>query len=284
MNMAYFTFRRKDHFLFLELIGYLFRNTPNFPKKCNIMKLMRNQIQGKGYTTCISFDHGNRIYLNLDDYISLELFFKGIYGIESDLVELFDGIFVRGMTFLDIGAHIGYYTLQAAARVGGEGAVHAFEPIGKTFEYLKKNILLNKLTNVHVNQYIVHDCCGKKEVFVYDERNVGTSSILEIDGKEPESVEIVECITIDEYITQKRLKEVHALKIDVEGNELRVLKGMKNLLESKSLLHIIVEIHEEYLLAQNRDPIEIYKFLQKFGFLPKEVTLNKSIVLFTKKV
>jgi len=247
------------------------------------MNFIRNQIQGKGYITCISLDHGNRIYLNLDDYIPLELFFKGIYGIEANLVKLFDRIFFKGMTVLDIGAHIGYYTLQFAVRVGGEGEVHAFEPVGKTFEYLEQNILLNKLTNVHINRYIVHDSCRKKEIFVYDEKNIGTSSILERAGKEPRRVELVECITIDEYISQKSLQEVHAVKIDVEGNELSVLMGMKKLLESKDLLYIIVEIHEEYLLAQNIDPIEIYKFLQEFDFLAKEVTLNKSIVLFTKK-
>ena len=53
--------------------------------------------------------------------------------------------------------------------------------------------------------------------------------------------------------------------------------------EKKNLLFIIVEIHHEHLLAQNIHPIEIYEFLQKFDFLAKQITPNKSLVLFTKK-
>jgi len=267
----------------LQFIGYFFRVTPDFPKKFRIMRLVYKNTQNKGYTTCISFDRGKQILLNLDDHISLELFFKGIYSIESDLIELFHKILREGMVFLDIGAHIGYYTLQTAVRVGSKGEVHAFEPVSITFTHLKKNILLNKLTNVFANRYIVHDHCGRERIFINDERNTGISSVVKASGNIPRRVETVECITIDEYINQKRLSKIDVVKIDVEGNELSVLKGMKRLLETQNRLRIIVEIHEGILLSQGIDPKEIYDLLQKFGFSAKWIASSKSIVLFDNR-
>lgn len=73
------------------------------------------------------------------------------------------------------------------------------------------------------------------------------------------------------------------MKIDVEGNELSVLKGMRNLLESQNYLNIIVEIHKGHHLSQGIEPKEVYDFLQKFGFSAKQITSNKSIVLFNNK-
>lgn len=55
-----------------------------------------------------------------------------------------------GMTFIDIGAHVGYYTLLGAAAVGKEGKVIAFEPEPYNLEILTKNVALNELTNVVV--------------------------------------------------------------------------------------------------------------------------------------
>ena len=269
--------------IFLQFFGYFFRVTPDFPIKSRIMRILRKNIQDKGYTTCISFDRGEQILLNLDDYISLELFFKGIYSMESNLIELFHSILQEGAVVLDIGAHIGYYTLQIAARVGSKGQVHAFEPVSDTFAYLKKNILLNKFTNVFANRYIVHDRCGRKEIFISDERNTGKSSVVEPVGDITRRIEIAKCITIDEYINQRELSKIDIVKIDVEGNELSILKGMRNLLESQNHLNIIVEIHKGHLLSQGIEPKEVYDFLQKFGFSAKQITSNKSIVLFSNK-
>jgi len=180
------------------------------------------------------------------------------------------------MVVLDIGAHIGYYTLQTAARVGSRGQVHAFEPVGYTFARLKKNVLLNNFTNVFVNRYIVHDNCGKKKIFISDEKNTGQSSVIKPVENITRRVEIAKCITIDEYINQRELSKIDVVKIDVEGNELSVLKGMRNLLESQNHLNIIVEIHKGQLLSQGIDPKEVYNFLQKFGFSAKQVTSNEA--------
>jgi FkbM family methyltransferase len=269
--------------IFLQFTGYFLRVTPDFPLKLRIRRIVRNNIQDKGYTTCISFDHGERILLNLDDYISQELFFNGIYSMESDLIRLFHSILQEGMIVLDIGAHIGYYTLQTAVRVGCRGEVHAFEPVSNTFAYLKKNILLNKFTNVFLNRYIVHDHCGRGKIFVNDDRNTGKASMVNESGDIAPKVEVVECITIDEYIHQKGLSKIDIVKIDVEGNELSVLKGMKQLFATQNHLIIIIEIHRKHLFLQGIDPQEIYNLLQKFGFSAKRVTTEKSIVLFNNK-
>jgi len=268
--------------IFLQYIGYFLRVTPDFPLKLRIRRIVRKNIQDKGYTTNISFDQGERILLNLDDYISQELFFNGIYSMESDLIKLFHSILQEGMIVLDIGAHIGYYTLQTAVRVGCRGEVHAFEPVSNTFAYLKKNILLNKFTNVFINRYIVHDHRGSEKIFINDENNTGKSSVIKAYGNIDRRVETVECITIDDYVSQKGLSNIDLVKIDVEGNELSVLKGMKQLLKTQNRLSIIVEIHKGHLLSQGLNPKYLYNLLKKFDFSAKWIASSKSIVLFSK--
>ena len=77
-----------------------------------------------------------------------------------------------GMTFIDIGAHVGYYTLPGAAVVGKEGKVIAFEPEPYNLEILTKNGALNELTNLVVEGKGISDSSGPAEIF-FSEENYG---------------------------------------------------------------------------------------------------------------
>ena len=87
---------------------------------------------------------GEKMYL--DDVDSLCLSINGIH--EKIITNLIKKEIHSGDVVLDIGAHIGYYTLQFANLVGSTGKVYAFEPEPKNFELLKKNVQINKHDNV----------------------------------------------------------------------------------------------------------------------------------------
>ena len=198
------------------------------------------------------------------------------------------------MVVLDIGAHIGYYTLQAAARVGTKGQVHSFEPVRTSFMRLTENISLNNLKNVCVNQYIVHDHCGNMDIFVADKTNTGSSSLAQCMENFSGRTENVECTTVDKYVEQRGLREIHLVKIDVEGSELSVLRGMSSLLESQKDLQLLVEINETALALQGVTPKELFEYLAGFMFHPLKITkdglvelqdptTDESLMLFRRK-
>src|SRR4029450_8092682 len=90
-------------------------------------------------------DGGSRMIVNTDDLIGRVLAIAGVW--EPNVTAAFRRTLAPGDVCLDIGAHIGYYTLLAARLVGPEGHVHAFEPAPASFRRLRANRQLNRLHN-----------------------------------------------------------------------------------------------------------------------------------------
>ena len=259
----------------LQAAGYVSRSIPLIKGKWFVcLKLLSKYIKGKGYTTTISFDKGEKINLHLDDWFPYQYFFLGIKKDEIEHTKFFRDSVKEGMIILDIGANIGYYTLQAAARVGENGQVHAFEPVSATFNELTENIKLNNLHNVFANKFIVHKDCDKRTIFVSNKYFTGWSSLSPDIENYSGKTECVESITIDDYVEQRRIKNVHLAKIDVEGSEISVLKGMKRLLAGQGHLQLLIEIAEKHLKSQGSNPQEIIDYLQSFGFHPFKISRN----------
>ena len=151
----------------------------------------------------------------------------------------------KGQVFYDIGANVGYFSLLASKLVGGRGTVYAFEPSPENIKYLEKNIKINKISNVVVIPKAIMDVSGKIDLY----NNVVPGHTSTIGTGEKLSVEAV---ALDDL----KLRKPDFIKIDVEGAEMNVLKGMKKLLETDKELTIIVE-------SFNQDAIE---FLVDRGF------------------
>lgn len=233
-------------------------------------------MRDKGYATIIRFDIGERIALELEDWVSYRIFLTGLYDGERGHTQFFRKTVREGMTVLDIGAHIGYYTLQAAVRVGSKGQVHAFEPVSETFTRLSHNIRLNGFQNVVANRCIVHDHSGDMRIVVADRHNLGSSSLLPFGENCRKKTETVGSITIDSYVAQKQLQQIHLAKIDVEGTELHVLKGMKKVL-GQSQPQVLIEFDEELLRAHGSSSAEVSGFLKSFGYCPYRITRTGTI-------
>jgi len=161
--------------------------------------------------------------------------------------------------FIDIGAHIGNYTIMVAKKLEKKGGVISIEPEKNNFNILLKNIKLNKLRNIIPLNVA---CFSKKTILkLYLEEGIksGSHSIYG-QGK----YERVPSQTLDEIVKELKLEYVKLIKIDVEGAEAEVLKGAKKTLK-KSHPKIIFEAWGEEHFNK------VKKILERFDYKIKNI-------------
>jgi FkbM family methyltransferase len=171
-----------------------------------------------------------------------------------------------GDIFYDIGANIGPYTLMAAKRVRPNGAVYAFEPHASNFQSLIENIRLNELGDVvKAMSSALNDREGFFD-FNYYMSDAGTSMSQLGDRRDdhdrdfrPVFTERKHGTTIDRLIEDGVIERATLIKMDVDGNELLILKGMKTVLEQAPPRAILMEINV-------RHKTELYDFMSQCGF------------------
>lgn len=162
-----------------------------------------------------------------------------------------------GDVVIDVGAHIGLYTLRAARDVGATGKVIAVEPDPQSFLILKDNIAINHLTNVIAVNAALSDTAGQKTFYAATDPSLSGFE-LQAEARTRE-VKTVRTLTLDELLQNCGISHADWLKIDVEGAELKVLQGGKSFLEKTSNLRVIIE-------SSNSQAIS---YLKKFGFQTK---------------
>jgi FkbM family methyltransferase len=145
---------------------------------------------------------------------------------------------------LDVGANIGLFSLDRCLRDIHLG-VYCFEPHPETFSLLRINVELNKLSErIHVCHCAVSDHAGVAQIIAGRQSNMA-KTIESPAQSAPGAVE-VPCWTLDAFCAQNKIKPTF-LKVDVEGHEVAVLKGARQIL--KDIDEIILEYHSERLAA-----------------------------------
>jgi FkbM family methyltransferase len=158
---------------------------------------------------------------------------------EPELTELVCKTVKSGFTVIDIGAHIGYYTLLFSRLVGPTGHVVAFEPVPKNFEFLSENLKLNSCTNVEPVNRAVLD--RREQICIEIPKNDPLPVGVSFANPNIKGDVIVEAVSLDDYLL-KRTKRVNFLKVDAEGAEDKVLDGARALIERDHPL-IMMEVH-----------------------------------------
>ena len=185
---------------------------------------------------------------------------------ESNSVHLIEKLLTPGMVFLDIGANIGQYSLVASRCVGPNGQVHSFEPDPETFRWLTRNVRLNQLKNIPLNQVALFDETGKKDLYLATPQDTGSNSFAMPWTFSGETCE-VSCMTLDEYLKERRIDRVDVVKIDVEGSELPALMGgAECLFKSKNNPILLVEFEEKRQQAFGKSCAALAEFLTKNGY------------------
>jgi FkbM family methyltransferase len=153
---------------------------------------------------------------------------------EEGLTKVLLRMITKSMTFIDIGAHFGYFTLLASHLVGDSGQVHAFEPIPRTFRILSRNAARKK--NVTANQCAVFSQTTSLEMVDLGPRFAGYNSFIapRLDPQSAASTKTkkvrVSAITLDQYTRDWEVRPLF-IKIDAESAESEILKGMQQTLK-----------------------------------------------------
>lgn len=176
------------------------------------------------------------------EHIQEQLFWYGYY--ERAIGTMINKLLKPESVFLDIGANIGYFSILAAKHHPSCQVV-AFEPVTELFEEMKRNIELNKVTNITVANLAASENTGESIIYLSSPENLGMSS-LRMPENYSGKMQIVKVIDIDSWFSHSELQKVDLVKIDVEGSEIAVLKGMKKILR-EFCPPVIIEVNPETL-------------------------------------
>ncbi len=172
-----------------------------------------------------------------------------------------------GMTFVDVGANMGLYTLFAAQTVGPTGRVVAFEPSSREYGMLKQNIALNALKNVRAIPRAISNRDGQVELLVASLKNSGHNTMGKFGyaATFPEGTERVGVEQLDNFLAREGYERVDVIKMDAEGAELAALQGAMNTLRR---LHpaLLVEISDRTLEHQGASSREVLDLLASEGY------------------
>ena len=203
---------------------------------------------------------GRKMFTQNNDGLALSIF--KIY--EPNQTEIVKKYVHEGDIVVDIGAHVGYYTLLMAQLVGKNGKVYSFEPDPVNFQLLKKSVEINGFENVVLIQKAVSNITDKVKLFLGDNDSAINRIYDAKLGDAKESID-VESIRIDEYFKEND-ELVNFIKIDSEGSEIKIINGMKQFLSRNQELVMMTEFFPFLIKKSGDEPNQYLKSLEKSGF------------------
>jgi len=203
-------------------------------------------------------------WLARNDPLSDAVFARTFDGPDVRFLERFLG---DATTVIDIGAHLGYYTLLMSSRVGSQGHVLAFEPSPREFRNLKTHIRINSCANVRLENAALADRSGSMELFLTRPPGTTGNSLRRPQVNCLHSVS-VRVLTLDGYLSDKGIQEIDLIKLDAEGAELKILTGAVGLLSRSRRPLILCEINDPImaLYGWEHRGEDVIKFLETKGF------------------
>jgi FkbM family methyltransferase len=174
-----------------------------------------------------------------------------------------------GDIFYDIGANVGFFTVIGARLVGASGKVYAFEPVPENTAIIRRNIELNCFENVTVIEKAVSSCSSQGELLLARYSGGSTLSKADIPSDLRGRVSIP-IVAIDDLIAQNSLLPPNLVKIDVEGAELDVLKGMTKTIKAFRPI-ILYEIDASNANAFEQKQSILKAFMQELGYTLSEL-------------
>jgi len=195
----------------------------------------------------------------------------------------------KGWIILDVGAHIGIYSIRVSKLVGDSGLVCAFEPNPLTYYWLRENVFLNGANNIRTFPIALGNKNRLMKLHVVLTGYTGLSSIMydHIVRCQRKGARVGEIKTITipmytlDYLVEKLNlpKQYDLVKIDVEGAELNVLEGMRSLMQGHKIKRLVIEIHTDVI-----DENQVLRILKKHHYRPVKLVSygdNKKIGYFS---
>lgn len=220
------------------------------------------------------FKDGNSSFvMQLQDNISINLYknsllskliFEGDF--ELNEINFLKKILKKDDYFIDIGANIGLFSINAARIIGENGKIISFEPSPVTFSRLKENIDLNNFKNVDIRNIGISDKKGELTLNISETgHDAWDTFATNIDKKMFNKCTTVPVHTLDEELKEFDKEKIALVKIDVEGWEKFVLHGAKDFLTKYEPV-LMVEFTENNTEAAGYNVLEIYDIMNTFGY------------------
>lgn len=163
----------------------------------------------------------------------------------------------KDQTVLDLGANRGFFAFLFAKLTGSKGKVHCFEPIPENLKSLKSNVSMFPWVEIH--PFAVGE--KKSEAEMYYAKNELEKATLQPEPMQHcDTTAKVNLVTLDEYMPDISKVPIHFIKCDVEGHELKALKGMSSILQE---FHPKLSIE---ITVSGNERKEIFKLLMENSY------------------
>jgi FkbM family methyltransferase len=168
-----------------------------------------------------------------------------------------------GMTVVDVGANVGYYTALAASMVGLNGSVLSIEPSPTAYSRLNTMVKQNHLNWVSTIRVALSDRPGSLTLHLQRESNHAPTA-APIPGASWMEVPVR---TLDDVLREWEVQTVDLLKIDAMGHEPQILAGAEKVLSRRGVRAILCEFYYYWLAEQGHTVETLWRMLKGFGFV-----------------
>lgn len=212
------------------------------------------------------------VVMRLDpgDLIHQSIYLRGSW--EPGTWEEMKELLPEGGTFIDVGAHHGYYSLKAARAMGPSGSVISIEPNPSAIARLETNRELSGLNDqITIVPVAVSDTAGTLDLFVNEAVNTGASSLSAENARSGAYEEgqlhsvPVPVARLDDILAGQNVQRVDLIKMDIEGAEFLALNGARQILEE---FHpaLILETGDDLLRNMGSSEAELRQWLDSAGY------------------
>jgi FkbM family methyltransferase len=271
---------------YMEEMFNIHKQLFEYPELLKTSPVKKIEITQEGVQFCVEYKGLSMIICCDDrDAYSLPMILMNLSECENDENEMVLRLIKEEDVVFDIGANIGWYTLNILLRRKGV-SVYSFEPIESSFNYLKKNLLLNNLNSDRA--FNIGFSNENRTVKFYFDVNYAMASSMSNLREDDNTVEVdCEVIKLDDFVsTRPSFNKLDFIKCDVEGAELLVLQGaIETIVKYKPI--IFAEMLRKWSAKFNYHPMEIINLLKGIGYrcftIKKEnlvefITMNENTV------
>lgn len=209
-------------------------------------------------TVSVETPYGNLYAHERDDWVTPVLVEQGVW--EPGETAFLEAHLRAGTTFLDIGAHVGYFSVLAARLVGPRGLVLAFEPDPRNFELLLANVWRNGLANVVCFPWAVGAASSFASLYL-SETNTGDHRIVPAAEERPRIT--VRSVALDSLDVVR--SPVQMIKLDTQGTEHLAVRGMERLLAASPRVVLTVEFWPMGIRLAGDDAASVLAYYRSLG-------------------
>jgi FkbM family methyltransferase len=223
---------------------------------------------------------GHSLFVDSRDLsLSPQIILNGAW--EPGVTQALRSLVKSGMTIVEIGANIGYFTTFLGRLVGPQGCVRAFEANPEIFDLLTENIDINGLIPfVRAEQKLVCDSCGEREITLL-ERHRGSGSMLSFTDafvalyRDKKTTIGVPATTLDAY-WKDEARSIDLVKMDAEGSEPMILQGMRRIIAQPHLT-MVCEFHNQFFETGGPSAEAFLDAILGYGFVLHKITEQGNI-------